>query len=83
MLVPRAAAKEPEDTVYRLYYDFKVPVGRAQGHQVLAVNRGEREGFSRSRWSMDRETALAPGPPGRGARRGLHGLCPGGGGGRL
>ena len=44
MLASRAAAKEPEDTVYRLYYDFKVPVGRAQGHQVLAVNRGEREG---------------------------------------
>ena len=42
MLASRAAAKEPEDTVYRLYYDFKVPVGRAQGHQVLAVNRGER-----------------------------------------
>ena len=29
MLASRAAAKEPEDTVYRLYYDFKVPVGRA------------------------------------------------------
>ncbi len=25
MLVSRAADKEPEDTVYRLYYDFKCP----------------------------------------------------------
>ena len=43
MLVSKAADKEPEDTVYRLYYDFKQPVSRVQGYQVLAVNRGERE----------------------------------------
>ena len=42
-LVSAAAEKEPEDSVYRLYYDFKTPVNRAQGHQVLAINRGERE----------------------------------------
>ena len=53
MLASRAAAKEPEDTVYRLYYDFKVPVGRAQGHQVLAVNRGEREGVLKVTVELD------------------------------
>ena len=57
MLASRAAAKEPEDTVYRLYYDFKVPVGRAQGHQVLAVNRGEREGVLKVTVELDPETA--------------------------
>ena len=57
MLASRAAAKEPEDTVYRLYYDFKVPVGRAQGHQVLAVNRGEREGVLKVSVELDPETA--------------------------
>ena len=31
-----------EDSVYRLYYDFRQNVGKVQGHQVLAVNRGER-----------------------------------------
>ena len=35
MLVSKAADKEPEDTVYRLYYDFKQPVSRVQGYQVL------------------------------------------------
>ena len=60
MLASRAAAKEPEDTVYRLYYDFKVPVGRAQGHQVLAVNRGEREGVLKVSVEMEREAALIP-----------------------
>ena len=42
MLVSKAADQEPEDSVYRLYYDFSTPVSRAQGHQVLAFNRGER-----------------------------------------
>ncbi len=34
-----------EDSVYRLYYDFSQPLNRIQGHQVLAVNRGEKEEF--------------------------------------
>ena len=58
MLVSKAAAKEPEDSVYRLYYDFSVPVSRAQGHQVLAVNRGEREEILKAGVEMDREAAL-------------------------
>lgn len=57
-LVSAAAAKEPEDSVYRLYYDFKTPVSRAQGHQVLAINRGEREEILKVGVEMDRETAL-------------------------
>ena len=41
-----AKATDPEeDSVYRLYYDFSMPVSRIQGHQVLALNRGEKEGF--------------------------------------
>lgn len=39
-------ATNPEnDSVYRLYYDFKTPVSRLQNHQILAINRGEKEGF--------------------------------------
>lgn len=38
------AAKE-EDSVYRLYYDFSEPLSRIPSHRVLAINRGEREGF--------------------------------------
>jgi len=36
-------ANTEEDTVYRLYYDFSQPVHKMQGHQVLAINRGENE----------------------------------------
>ena len=39
-------ATDPEkDSVYRLYYNFTMPVQRLQNHQILAINRGEREGF--------------------------------------
>ena len=57
LLVSRAAEKEPADSVYRLYYDFSAPVGRVQGHQVLAINRGEREGVLKAGVELDAETA--------------------------
>ena len=53
-----AKGKEEETSVYQLYYDFRQPVSRLQGHQILAVNRGEREGFLKVTLEMDREQAL-------------------------
>lgn len=44
MLVSKAA-KDGAESVYDKYYDFKEPVKKAAGHRVLAVDRGEREGF--------------------------------------
>ena len=39
-------AVDPEqDSVYRLYYNFTSPVSRLLNHQILAINRGEREEF--------------------------------------
>jgi len=57
LLVSRAAAREPEDTVYRLYYDFQIPLSRAQGYQVLALDRGEREGVLKVSVELDGEAA--------------------------
>ena len=34
-----------QDSVYRLYYDFSLPINRLQDHQILAINRGEKEGI--------------------------------------
>ncbi len=59
-LVSAAAHKEQSDTVYRLYYDFRAPLNRLQGHQVLAINRGEREEVLKVGVEMDREAALIP-----------------------
>ncbi len=57
VLVSRAADKEPEDSVYRLYYDFRSPVSKVQGHQVLAINRGEREDILKVEVELDGEAA--------------------------
>ena len=38
------AAKQ-EDSVYSMYYDFKEPVSKIANHRILAIDRGEREGF--------------------------------------
>jgi len=39
-------AEDPEkDSVYRLYYDFSTPISRLLDHQILAINRGEKEAF--------------------------------------
>lgn len=39
-------ADDPEkESVYELYYNFSTPVSRLQNHQILAINRGEKEGF--------------------------------------
>jgi uncharacterized protein len=54
----RSAAAKEEDSVYRLYYDFSQPVSRLQGHQILAMNRGEKEGFLKVSLALDRDLAL-------------------------
>ena len=51
-------AKEDEDSVYRLYYDFTQPVSKLQSHQILALNRGEKEGFLKVSLDLDRAACL-------------------------
>ncbi len=53
-----AAKKDPEDTVYRNYYAFSSAVSAIRGHQVLAVNRGEREGVLKVTVEADRDAAV-------------------------
>ena len=55
-IVSRAVTEE--DSVYRLYYEFSQSVSRVQGHQILAMNRGEREGILSVSVVTDREQAL-------------------------
>jgi uncharacterized protein len=38
-------ASTEEDSVYRLYYDFSEPLQKLANHRLLAINRGEKEGF--------------------------------------
>ena len=47
-----------EDSVYRLYYDYKEPINKIPSHRILAVNRGEKEDFLKILISFDENTAL-------------------------
>ena len=38
------AVNAEADTVYKLYYDFTQSIQRLLDHQILAINRGEKEG---------------------------------------
>ncbi len=53
------AAKEDEDSVYRMYYEFSEAVKKIAGHRVLAVNRGEKEGFLKVSLVLDEAQPLA------------------------
>ena len=54
----RSLAATEEDTVYRLYYDFDQPIAKLAGHQILAINRGEKEGVLIVTVLLDRELGL-------------------------
>ncbi|NLM72599.1 MAG: RNA-binding transcriptional accessory protein [Clostridiaceae bacterium] len=41
----KTSARKEEDSPYRMYYDFEEPVLKIAPHRVLAINRGEKEGF--------------------------------------
>ncbi len=43
---------------YRLYYDFELPVARLRPHQVLALNRGEKEKILRVGLVLDEQDWL-------------------------
>lgn len=54
----RSLAATEEDSVYRLYYDFEQAIPKLAGHQILAINRGEKEGLLSVTVLLDREAAL-------------------------
>ncbi len=54
----RSRAATEEDSVYRLYYDFNQALPKLQGHQILAINRGEREEKLKVSVELDRDLAL-------------------------
>ena len=56
--VLKSEAATEEDSVYRLYYDFSQSIGKLQGHQILAINRGEKEDKLKVSVELDRELAL-------------------------
>ncbi len=54
--VKTAAAKE-EDSVYRMYYDYAEPMRTMPSHRVLAMDRGEKEGWLKVSLQVDEDHA--------------------------
>lgn len=55
----RSSASKEEDSVYSGYYDFVSSLNKIQGHQVLAINRGEKEGFLKVKVEVEEDEAIA------------------------
>ena len=51
--------KNAEESVYKMYYDYKEPVSTLKSHRILAINRGEREGELAVKVDFDMENAEA------------------------
>jgi len=51
--------KAGEHSKYEMYYDFSEPVKSIPSHRVLAIRRGEKEGWLTVGVEADRESALA------------------------
>ena len=44
-LVVTKASKEDEKSNYEMYYEYQEPIKTIPSHRILAINRGEKEGF--------------------------------------
>ena len=55
-MVKSVKAKD-EDSVYTQYYDYTEPVAKIPGHRILALDRGEREGFLKVSIAVEAERA--------------------------
>lgn len=57
-VITSTAADADKESVYTIYYDFKEPVKKIADHRVLAINRGEKEGFLKVSVELDSEKPL-------------------------
>ncbi|HEX2927258.1 MAG TPA: Tex family protein [Ruminiclostridium sp.] len=53
-----STGKKDEDSVYRMYYDFREPVSKIARHRVLALNRGEKEEFLQVKIDVNEDLCL-------------------------
>ena len=56
--VVKSKSNEEGAAKYRDYFDFEEPLRRCTGNRLLAMRRGEREGFLRVSLSVDEEQAI-------------------------
>ena len=56
-LLTVAAAKD-EDSVYNMYYEYSEPLHKIPSHRILAINRGEKEGFLKVKVDINADKAI-------------------------
>ncbi|MBO4360669.1 MAG: RNA-binding transcriptional accessory protein [Eubacteriaceae bacterium] len=56
--IMRVTAAKDEDSVYSMYYDFSEPVRKLVSHRILAINRGEKEGYLKASVEVDSSQAV-------------------------
>ena len=54
-----SVAAKDEDSVYRLYYEYSEPAKKAANHRILALNRGEKEGFLKVSLELEPDKILS------------------------
>lgn len=57
--VIKSVAKTEDDSVYSMYYEYQEPVSKIPSHRILAINRGEKEGFLKVSVEVEEDTALS------------------------
>lgn len=57
--VSSVAADKKKNSVYNVYYNYKESVNKIPGHRVLAINRGEKEGFLKVSILIERERSIS------------------------
>ena len=58
-VIRTVAADGEKESVYTMYYDFGEGVKKIVGHRVLALNRGEKEGYLKVNLELDEERPLS------------------------
>ncbi len=49
---------EADESVYTMYYEYGEPVGKIPGYRILALNRGEKEGYLKVKINVTEEDIL-------------------------
>lgn len=52
------SANTEETTVYNMYYNYEEPLGKIPSHRILAINRGEKEGFLKVKVDLNHDEAI-------------------------
>lgn len=51
-------AAKTEESVYQMYYDYEEPAAKIPSHRILAINRGEKDGFLKVGLTVDEALCL-------------------------